>query len=198
MVPQSPSGCPWPGFIISNIMSSSQSHGKGVFWSGFPLLPLPLDNLGGRRSMTTLMSPKTHPGLKSGPVTGEIPPIRSTLQSIWMDLELLLHNRVPSSAHAPTLVGTANPTCMPLGFQEHREEGPQPPGVPAAVRSSPNPPRRQGCSVAKQLWDEPRSCLYPAPWNLATAPSAQNFSLGYQAVFHPRVISPAWFMFIVD
>lgn len=41
--------------------------------------------------------------------------------------------------------------------------------------------------------NQPRSCFYPTTRNLATAPSAQKTpSFGYQAVFHPRVISPAW------
>ena len=144
------------------------------------------------------MSPESHRRLKFWLAADEIPADCSTLRSIWMDHGLLTHNRVPSSPRAPAVTGAANPTCIPSGFREHREEGRQRSGVPAAARSSPNPPQRQGCSVAKQPWDEPRNCLYPATRNLATAPSAQNFSLGYQAVFHPRVISPARFMFIVD
>lgn len=86
------------------------------------------------------------------------------------------------------IAGTANHSSILLGFWG-RTTASEPPRPPVEAEM---------LLVAKQPQSEPRSCSDPATPNLAAAPSAQNFSLGYQAVFHPGVISPAQFMFIVD
>lgn len=130
---------------------------------------------------TPLLSPETHPRLRLGLAAGEIPS---------QTFPALLHlggSQAPHSQQGPQQLppSWAQQTRIPPGFGEQREAGAQPPGVPAAARSSPKGDARwpSSCRPAKKLFISSKSksgsgsvCAKLFTWLPGCFPSSGYFS----------------------